>query len=214
MMPSADSEQEGSPSEPRSAVRAMVANVGLYQTFGAYLGSYEQAVERLFSAAQSGHEALDVIAPPLLFLMRHAIELGYKYTLWELHQMNGEPYDLERYGDHKLRQLHRALGAQHEKAVAKYDLPESESENFKEYYSRTEAGMSLFEEMDATSFTFRYPIDKKGALNLPREQTVDLQALKLAFDDAMILLRHTADVLGEYVDIHRWMEAEARENWY
>lgn len=56
--------------------------------------------------------------------------------------------------------------------------------------------------------------DNLGASNLPRDQTVDLRALKLAFDDAMILLRFTADVLGEYVDIDRQIEAEASENWY
>lgn len=210
MGPSADSNQ----SVPHGSVWPLVAHVGLYQSFGSYLGSYTQAVERLFNAVQSGQDAVDVIAPPLLFLMRHAMELGYKYTLWELHQMNDEPYDPKAYGNHKLRELHRALSVQHEKAVAKYDLPGSEVENFQEYYTKTEAGMNQFEAMDATSFTFRYPIDKTGAPNLPRDQTVDLQAIKQAFDDAMILLRHTADVLGEYVEIHHWMEAQADADWY
>jgi hypothetical protein len=34
-------------------------------------------------------------------------------------------------------ELHRALAAQHEKAVAKYGLPDSEVESFQDYYEKT-----------------------------------------------------------------------------
>jgi len=198
------------------ALRAwpIVAHVGLYQSFGAYLNSYEFVVEHLFAGITQHNQPVDVVAPPLLFLMRHAMELGYKFTLWELHEMNGEPYDAKAYGNHKLRELHAALRAQHAKAITKYELPDNEVSNFDEYCQKTEAGMKQFEALDGTSFNFRYPIDKTGMPNFSRDQTVDLRAVKQSFDDAMILLRHTADVLGEYVDIHRWMEADMRSNWY
>ena len=177
------------------------------------MGFYCHVVERLFADIESGREPVDVVAPPLLFMMRHAMELGYKYTLSELHKMNEEPYDAKAYGSHKLRDLHAALRAKHAKAVAKYKLPETVERNFEEYCEKTLAGMKVFEALDGTSFTFRYPIDKAGSPNFSRDLTVDFRPIKQSFDDAMILLRHTADVLGEYVDMDRWMEAKAQQMW-
>lgn len=191
----------------------LIARLGWTNSFGGYLGCYEQAVERLFKSIDQNQEPIDLIAPPLLFLMRHSMELGYKFTLWELHQMNGEPYDPKKYKNHRLDQLHEALQAQHKKAVEKYDLPDTEVENFAEYCIKTEAGLKKFHALDADSFSFRYPIDNSGKPNFARDQTVDLVALKHLYDDAMILLRHTADVLGEYVDIHNHMARDFSGDW-
>ena len=49
--------------------------------------------------------------------------------------------------------------------------------------------MKIFDQLDFDSFSFRYPLDKKGSPNLPHDEKVDLAALKQTFDDAMILLR-------------------------
>ncbi len=127
--------------------------------------------------------------------------------------MNGEPYDPKVYKNHRLDQLHAALQAQHKKAVEKFNLPENEVENFAEYCVKTEAGLKKFNALDAGSFSFRYPIDNSGKPNFAPDQTVDLVALKLLYDDAMILLRHTADVLGEYVDIHNYLMRDFSEGW-
>ena len=192
----------------------LIVRIGQRQSFASYLGAYEHAVRQLFDSVVSGREPAELIAPPLLFLMRHSMELGYKFTLWELHEMIGEPYDFQRFKDHRLGELHQALREAHRKAVAKYDLPESHVENFEEYCEKTEAGMKRFSKLDFNSMSFRYPVNNQGSPSLPREETVDLVALKQVFDDAMVLLCHTADVLTEYVDIHKWMEAEASANWY
>src|SRR4051812_17957917 len=60
--------------------KPITAHIGLYQSFGSYLGSYEHFIKGLFARLEAGKEPPDMIAPPLLFLMRHAMELGYKYT--------------------------------------------------------------------------------------------------------------------------------------
>ena len=192
----------------------LIVRVGKRQSFASYLTAYEHAVKQLFDSVTSGREPAELIAPPLLFLMRHSMELGYKFTLWELHEMNGEPYDFERFKDHRLGELHEALREAHGKAVKKYDLPDDHVANFEEYCAKTEAGMKRFSRLDFRSMSFRYPVDTQGNPSLSKTETVDLVALKLLYDEAMVLLRHTADVLGEYVDIRNWMEAEARENCY
>lgn len=192
----------------------LVVPVGKRQTFVSYLTAYEHAVKQLFDSVANGREPAELIAPPLLFLMRHSMELGYKFTLWELHQMNGDIYDFEKFKDHRLVELHAALRNAHRVAVAKYDLPENHVESFEGYCAKTEAGMKEFSRLDFRSMSFRYPVDNKGSPSLPKNETVDLIALKQLYDEAMVLLRHTSDVLSEYVDIRKWMEAEAMANCY
>jgi len=160
----------------------LIACIGWNRSFGGYLASYEQAVECLFKSIDRGREPIDLIAvsgqskPASKGRMKTshfegsiaywaawaALERNER-TLWELHQMNGEPYnDPKVYKNHRLDQLHEALQAQHKKAVEKYDLPESEVENFGEYCKKTEAGLKQFIALDAGSFNFRYPIDNVG----------------------------------------------------
>ena len=115
----------------------IIVRVGKRQSFASYLTAYEHAVKQLFDSVTSGREPAELIAPPLLFLMRHSMELGYKFTLWELHEMNGEPYDFERFKDHRLGELHEALREAHGKAVKKYDLRDDHVENFEEYCAKT-----------------------------------------------------------------------------
>lgn len=197
--------------EPKNA--ELIARLGYQPTFGGYLACYEHTVEHLFKSIDRAGEPIDLMARPLLFLMRHSMELGYKFTLSELHAINGEPYEPTLYNNHNLDQLHKHLRAQHAKAVEKYDLPESEVENFAEYCVKTEALLKIFRALDAGSFSFRYPIDKTGKPNFDSDATVDLVALKRSYNDAMILLRHTADVVGEYVDIHNQIAADFGGIW-
>ncbi len=188
----------------------MVAHIGSVHGFGGHLFCYEQAVERLFASIDNNVDPIDVIAPPLLFLMRHSMELGYKFTLWELHEMNEDEYDPKGYNHHDLEKLHRKMREQHQKAVEKFGLPQSHVDNFEEYCAKTESCLRQFTLLDSGSFNFRYPIDTQGKPNFAPDRTIDLVELKRLYNDAMVLLRHTTDVLGEYVEIYRYWERDFR----
>ena len=176
---------------------AFEARVGWFRDFGHYLFSYERAVELLYQKVASGEQTADSIVAPLVFLMRHSLELGYKYTLVELHFLNEVPYDSKKFGHHSLRDLHSALKEWFERVAAKWSLSESMLEDFARHYGKTQTGMEEFDQLDSSSFRFRYPIDKKtGNLVFSSDDTVNLFNLKQLYDEAMVLLRHTADVLG------------------
>jgi hypothetical protein len=53
------------------------AHIGRYANFSAYVAFYEHAVERLFCEVSERNETADMAPVPLLFLMRHTMELGY-----------------------------------------------------------------------------------------------------------------------------------------
>lgn len=188
------------------------AHIGLYPSFGAYLSFYENAVRRLFESLESGKETPDCLALPILALMRHSMELGYKFSLWELHRALGERFDTQAYGHHDLTKLDGDLCECFKRTVAQYNLPESVEDSFEEYRQKTEIAMQRFAALDKLSFCFRYPFDKKsGGPNFNQQTKVDMLEMRAVYEDAMVLLRHTADVVGEDVQIHYEMEAEMRQ---
>ena len=188
----------------------VVAQLGNDQSFGKYLWSYERAVECLYSGLECGNEPPDIIAPALLFNMRHVLELGYKYTLWELHSALSEPYDQTSYRTHTLAELHTSLCEQHERVVEGFELPADHVASFEQYCRKTKDCITKFELLDRSSCSFRYPYDSRsGNPHFQDDEVINLRELKTLFDEAMVLLRCTADVLDEYLQIYRHLESEA-----
>jgi hypothetical protein len=55
------------------------AYIGNYQKFNVFMSFYQDVVDKLYREVSEGNETADSIAIPLLFLMRHTMELGCKY---------------------------------------------------------------------------------------------------------------------------------------
>ena len=69
-----------------------VLNLCFFRKFATYLFSYEQAVELLYGEVATGKQTAEMVGPPLVFLMRHSLELGYKFTVSELYRLSGSDY--------------------------------------------------------------------------------------------------------------------------
>ena len=173
------------------------AFIGNYPYFSTYVAFYQDAVESLFKRVSEGSDTPDKVAFPLLFLMRHTLELGYKYSLFHLCDLNSATFDPQNEEKHSLVKLHRRLSAEYEAAIENGSLPESNKESFDEHYAKTDLSMKRFESLDASSTKTRFPnVDESSAFGLGA--TVNLLELKNEFDDAMVLLRTMADVIGQY----------------
>jgi hypothetical protein len=174
--------------------RAFVSHCPKFSTFVAF---YQDAVESLFKRVSEGNETPDMVAFPLLFLMRHTLELGYKYSLFHLCALNSTQFDPQNVERHSLVKLHKRLGNEYYAALGNGSFPESDKESFEKYYALTEYSMKRFEVLDASSTRTRFPNpDESPAFS--QETTVNLLELKNEFDDAMTLLTTMADVIGEY----------------
>src|ERR1035437_9319091 len=84
------------------------AYVGLYPTFSAFISSYQNAMNKFYREVSEGNETPDSIALPILLLMRHTMELGYKFTITEICQLNGVTYN-PKDDLHFLKKLHSRL---------------------------------------------------------------------------------------------------------
>jgi hypothetical protein len=167
------------------------ARVGKYLNLSAYLYGYERAVELLYGSVARNNEPQDLIAKPLLFLMRHSLELGYKFTLDEICKLDGKRYNPKEDG-HSLTRMHKKIRPLFESACKSHGINGS---GFDEHYENTRIAMEIFERLDKASVSFRYPELGPGQSVFEEGETVNLLQLKNCYDEAMILLRHTADVI-------------------
>ena len=174
-----------------------IAFLGNYPKFSTYVAFYENAVENLFKQVSQGNETADMVGLPLLFLMRHTLELGYKYSLFHLCALNSTKFDPVNVEKHSLAKLHKRLGTEYHIAIEKGSLPETDKESFDKYYALTESSMKRFESLDSSSTKTRFPNFDETPVFV-QGTTINLLELKNEFDEAMIHLTTMADVIDQY----------------
>lgn len=177
--------------------RHFTARIGRSANFSAYLAFYEHAVERLYCEVSEHNETADMVAIPLLFLMRHTIELGYKFSLFHLCELNGSSFTPEaKNGEgHSFAKLHQRLRLEYSKALSDGHVADKDHEVIEEYFALTEKGMKIFDSLDEKSTKFRYPIDRQSPV-FPEDTEINLLEMKNACDEAMGLLGIVIDVIA------------------
>ena len=165
------------------------AHVGLYPKFNVFMSFYEDAVNKLYREVSEGKETADSIAMPLLFLMRHTMELGYKYTIAEICEMNGTKYNPTDDG-HYFYKLHLRLKEEFYKLWQNRGVSDDKKRGFDEYYGITEAATLWFDRIDRKGVNFRYP-------GFARDEKVNLLEVKNRFYEALTLLTVTVDVITD-----------------
>jgi hypothetical protein len=173
------------------------AHVVLYPKFSTFVAFYTHSIDKLYREVSEGKETADILAVPLLFLMRHTLELGYKYSLTYLCKENSTMFEPEKRGEegHSLVLLHNRLGKEYAQA-SKLGVVLDEDHGFDELYAETEKGMRFFDDLDERSTKLRFPkIDETSSFT--NQKTVNLLKAKNTFDAAMVLLTSLADVIVE-----------------
>jgi hypothetical protein len=173
---------------------------------------YRDTAELIFAAIQHRQGAIDVLTGPLVFTWRHHIEVHIKADLEYMWRADGVRPDYNL--GHQLLVLWRA----HQETYRRFDVPLSDSDR-----AATEAAGELvkqLDELDPSSFHFRYATDRKGVqLAVPEAMNVD------AFHSAMLGLSNylgavvdhldaALEIQGEYdADMRADLEAEMRQEF-
>ena len=173
------------------------AHIGLYPSFDAYLFWYQHSIQTLFKDVSEGNSTADLVALPLLYLMRHAIELGYKFGLQALCEINSSPFAPQAKGDegHSLTKLHRRLRSELLTAVSQHRVSHKDEAEFTKYYSITEKTMKLFDNLDMGATKLRFPSTGKTTA-FPRGKQINLLDVKDTFDKSMVFLDTIVDVIA------------------
>jgi len=176
--------------------------VGSFGDWHTYAFGYKNAADVVVERLVKLHRVSEVAVLAVLFLYRHYVELSLKGMLLDAGELLRQ--DEQAPIGHPLTPLWMKLRDR---------LNKIERQNDPEWLDRAETLIREFDSLDYSSYTFRYPVDKKGAPNSPPSRTVDIDHFRKVMDELEMVLGGIAAWLDNYVGIKREMDAEFRDSY-
>lgn len=190
------------------------AFIDYYLSFPNYLGSYKRSFDILIKDVLVTDFHVDYIAYPILFLVRHCMELGLKTNIRYFAKYS-EKDDYVKARTHDLENLFRAFKMHVDKTFetlkTKYgiEVERDDKKSFKELCEEVEKLNNTFHLLDKNSDAFRYPIDKKQNPSLKKGERINIIDVAELLEKSITLFVHTSDVFAKYTDY-----ADEIENYY
>jgi hypothetical protein len=168
----------------------MKASLDKFQSYSNYVHGYDATIKFLYEGIEINKIAAPDAVYPLLFLIRHFIEIGCKGNIHALAITSGLTDGTGRI--HQLRPLYDAVKIHFNNVVAKTQMTVAQEEEFKKAHDNLNELVKLFENIDPNSVAFRYPktIQKKT-----RSLDVDLNEIYNQYVQAKDFLIYLADFM-------------------
>lgn len=157
---------------------------------------YDEAISMLIGMVESGEARLKDIYLPLLFLIRHAIELALKRNIAEIQPVSEDISQKDMRAKHSLAQLYNVF-SQYLDKLDMSKLQQTTLDQYTEYRTNYDKLNDALHQLDSHSRAFRYPFDKEGnphPLNLQKTQLRDILKLYQLTDP---FLTFTTNILIE-----------------
>lgn len=159
------------------------------------VGQYENAVDILINQIIEEKHRVDTIAHPLLYLMRHSIELGLKENIKYLKKYSKLP--ILKSKTHTLSYLFSEFEKHYSKIAIENNFEIELKEEYNKYTSDLKDVITVLGE-EASSFRYVYTTDGKKVF--ANSETINVYELKKKYDNSLVFITHTADAISPYTD--------------
>jgi len=159
------------------------------------VGQYENAINILINQIVEEKLRIDIIAYPLLYLMRHTIELALKENIKYLSKYS--KLSAGKLNTHTLTELVLKFETHYNKISIENNFDAELNEDFTKYLTDLKHIISNLG-IDASSFRYVYSTDKTKIFN--SSASVKIYEVKIKFDNSIVFLIHTADAISQYTD--------------
>lgn len=157
-----------------------------------YATQYKKAFFTLYESGQS----IDTIALPMMFLLRHYLELALKYNIGYFQEFSGldcKNIDLQK--EHKVEPLSNCFREHLKNVFDKIKIPKEET---LEYFIALDGLVNILNHLDKHSMSFRYSHDnKKTQKHLDWMLQINFDEVKLLLDKLQPLLVNSIDVFED-----------------
>jgi len=173
------------------------SQLGQNRSWFIYYAQYKRVVTDLTDSVQNRQIPIDTISLPLLFSIRHCIELGLKANILEFEKANKEIEKIklrEKYS-HSLEVLYNKFTEHLRVYQAKYPLSHEIEKQLTSYLDKLMPLKNKLHNLDKGSFNFRYPVNGEGEYNFVWNKKENLKEIISAFNEIHPLLVCTVDVL-------------------
>jgi hypothetical protein len=173
------------------------AYVGHVFTDMGLLGEYECAINIIIKDLKATKKRIDIVAHPVLYMMRHSLELGYKRNFEYFQQYSNRQTSKNLIGCHDLQKLHKEFKTHFDLINTVLHFDNDLVIEFHKYYNHTK---TLLYQLGSTEpSSFRYTRNIKGQRIFQSTETKDIGEMKELYDKAIIMLTHTADLISPYL---------------
>ena len=163
-----------------------------------YYGQYKNAIDELINGIEK-NIPIDTISLPLLFMIRHSLEIGLKANILQLEKVNITVKKIELSGSkyHSIERLYNKLEEHLTSINDKFKIRKSILVEINNYLKRFEPLKNKLHKLDKGSFNFRYPVDTKGNFNFNWDKEENLAEIINLFYDIQPFIIFTNRVLYE-----------------
>jgi len=170
-----------------------------------YAMQYKEAFDTLYESSKP----VDIIALPMMFLMRHYLELILKSNIMYFSKFSDSKSMLKNIkSEHKLQPLANAFQEHWTLVVKKYKLKIDDEKYIKSF----KTFIKLMEQLDKYSMSFRYAHDKDDEKHFELDETIDIYNIKKSLDDVLPFIQHSSDVFydqaEQYIELEKEMMRE------
>lgn len=188
--------------DPKARIK-FTAIVGQDQAWWSYYVHYKSAIDVLVKSIEDG-TPINTVSLPLLFLVRHCLEIGFKANIVKLVTISGDKLKMadKDVNTHSLISLYDIFQT-HLKIIRKSLIIDIKtSETIDNYLKEIEKLKDIFHNLDQGSYNFRYPVDKKGKQNFNWNEQINIADIIELFYKLQPFILFTDSVLSEYGAFH------------
>jgi hypothetical protein len=167
------------------------------------VGQYENAVDILVNKIIEDGSRIDLIAHPLLYLMRHSIELALKENIKYLNKYSG--LGLGHIKTHSIDKLFEEFERHYNKIANDLNFKDELEDEYEKYAKDLR---ELVQKLGIDWSSFRYVYSTKGDKVFSHTEVLNMYELKKRFDTSRVFLTHTADVISPYTDYVDYIEVD------
>jgi len=167
----------------RKARWDLTFHVGQSYHLGAIRSEFTGVVEFIISLILNGQVTFQQVYLPLLFMIRHSMELILKSNITDIQELSALIKADDYQNEHSLARLYNVYNDYLSKVDTK-KLPKEALDQYNQYKTRYEKLNAVIHQLDSHSRQFRYPVDKNGDA-----QKIDMS--KIDFIGILELLYYT-----------------------
>lgn len=182
----------------------LVAYIGYSDSDMSLVGQYENAIDILINQVIEEKFRVDVIAHPLLYLIRHSIELALKENIKYLNKYSQIGIGKD-FKTHKLSDLFSIFEKHYDKIATNQNFKTELSSDYEKY---TKELKNLIQFLGEDQSSFRYTFTQKDNKVFNHTDKINIIELKKQYDNSLMFLTFTADVISPFTNYVDYIESD------
>ena len=175
-----------------------ISYLGYNRDWWNYYSQYKNAIDELVNGIEK-NIPIDTISLPLLFMIRHSIEIGLKANILKLQEVNPKVEKIILGGNksHSNEILYNKFEEHLISIIDNFQIRATIIKEINEYLEKFKPLKSKLHKLDKGSFNFRYPVDRKGNYNFEWDKKENIAEIVNLYYEIQPFLIFTDRVLYE-----------------